>query len=55
MKKLALFLTILFVVLTFAGAGYVLYHKGAVNAGYACLPMVFSLVCLSWYRRENHQ
>ncbi len=38
MKKQTLFLIliIVFAVLTFCGAGYVLYNKGQVNAGFAC-------------------
>ena len=50
MKKLFLVLSIVFTVLTFAGAGYILYHSGTVNAGYACVPMVLTLACLSCYR-----
>lgn len=35
MKKIMFTLSVLFVVLTFVGAGYVLYNAGSVNAGYA--------------------
>lgn len=52
MKKLAFLLSVLFVVLTFAGAIYVLYHKGAVNAGYAAIPMIFALASMSFYRKQ---
>ena len=34
MKKIMFTLSVLFVVLTFVGAGYVLYNAGSVNAGY---------------------
>ncbi|MDE7245583.1 MAG: hypothetical protein K2O18_16640 [Oscillospiraceae bacterium] len=51
MKKLFLLLSAVFVILTFAGAAYVLYHNGTVNAGYACVPMVLALACLSCYRK----
>ncbi len=51
MKKLALVFSILFALLTFEGAGYVLYHGGAVNAGYAVVPMVLALDCLAFYRK----
>ena len=46
-------LTILFVLLTLIGAGYVLFHHGQVNAGFACVPMVFAVVCLGAYRSSN--
>ncbi len=35
MKKLAFLASVMFVVLTFLGAGYVLLHRGSVNAGHA--------------------
>lgn len=38
------FLTLAFVILTFIGAGYVLYNKGQVNAGFAVVPSVFCAV-----------
>ncbi len=39
MKKQTLFLilVIVFAVLTFCGAGYVLYNRGQVNAGFAVI------------------
>ncbi len=43
MKKAALILSIIFIILTFVGAGYVLYNGGKINAGYAIIPMVFAL------------
>ena len=46
MKKIMFTLSVLFVVLTFVGAGYVLYNAGSVNAGYAVIPMVLALVCI---------
>lgn len=30
------------------GAGYVLLNDGKVNAGYACIPMVFALISISF-------
>ena len=44
MKKEKIFriLTLVFTVLTFIGAGYVLINKGEVNAGYAAIPCLFS-------------
>lgn len=53
MKKIALVLSILFVLLTFIGAGYVLYNGGKVNAGYAVIPMVFALASISFYRNRK--
>lgn len=53
MKKIMLALSVLFIVLTFVGAGYVLYHAGGVNAGYAVIPMVLALVCIAFYRKAK--
>lgn len=52
-KRVFLVLYILFVVLTFVGAGYVLYNKGAVNAGYTLVPMLFGLVFGMFYRNSK--
>ena len=49
LKKLALVLSTVFIILTFAGAGYVLFNGGKVNAGYACVPMIFALISISIY------
>lgn len=53
MKKIMFTLSVLFVVLTFVGAGYVLYNAGSVNAGYAVIPMVLALVCIAFYRKSK--
>ena len=53
MKKAALILSIIFIILTFVGAGYVLYNGGKINAGYAIIPMVFALVCIAFYRNRK--
>ena len=53
MKKITLLLSILFIILTFAGAGYVLYNGGKVNAGYAVVPMVFALISIVSYRNRK--
>ena len=50
MKKILLVLAIVFTILTFVGAGYVLMNKGTVSAGYAVIPMVIGLVCSNAYR-----
>ena len=49
MKKLIFLLFIVFIVLTFVGAFYVLSNRGMVNAGYAVIPMVLSIACLNIY------
>ena len=49
MKKVLLVLSIIFIVLTFVGAIYVISSK-EVNAGYAAIPMVFALASLAGYR-----
>jgi len=48
MKKEKIFriLAIVFIVLTFIGAGYVIINKGEVNAGYAVVPSLLS-ICFS--------
>lgn len=50
-KKVLLILTILFALLTFIGVGYIFYTGGKANAGYACVPMIFELICSGFYRR----
>lgn len=47
--KIFLILSIVFSVLTFAGAACVFFNKGTVNAGYACVPMMFALVFAGAY------
>ena len=44
MKKVALAASILFTILTFIGAWYVLYNGGKVKAGYATILIVLALV-----------
>lgn len=50
MKKVLLILSIVFTILTFIGIGFVLMNKGNVNAGYAIVPMILTLVSVSSYR-----
>ena len=38
------FLTFIFMIITFIGAGYVLINKGQVNAGFAVIPSLFCAV-----------
>lgn len=51
MKKFAFAASVVFVILTFAGAGFVVYTGGQANAGYAVVPMVFALASLALSRR----
>ena len=46
MKKEKLFriLSLIFMIITFIGAGYVLYNKGQVSAGYAVIPSLFCAI-----------
>lgn len=53
MKRVALVLSIIFIILTFVGAGYVLYNDGKVNAGYAAIPMIFALASIAAYRKKK--
>ena len=41
-EKIFSTLTLIFAILTFIGAGYVLINKGEVNAGYAVILSLFS-------------
>lgn len=53
MKKIILAFSIIFTILTFIGAGYVLYHGGKTNAGYAVVPMVLALAGIAACRNKN--
>lgn len=55
MKKLFLILSILFTILTFAGAVYVLINFGTVNAGYAVIPMALTIACFSVYKSHKNK
>ena len=49
MKRLLFVITLIFIILSFVGAGYVLYTDGQANAGYAVIPLIISLVCVAGY------
>ena len=51
MKKMALILGIIFLILTFIGGRYVLMNHGQVNAGYAVVPGIWAIICCGYYRR----
>lgn len=50
MKKVVLIFWVVFTVLTFVGAGYVIFNGGRVNAGYACVPMALTFIPMGIYR-----
>ena len=49
-KRAALIIGIIFLVLTFAGGAYVLINHGQVNAGYAVIPGIWCMICFGFYR-----
>lgn len=53
MKSFLLILSLAFTILTFIGATYVLISDGAVNAGYAVIPMVFTLASFTGYKKNK--
>ena len=53
MKKISLIMSLLFMILTFIGAGYVLINHGQVNAGYAVVPMCICLSFVGIYSGQN--
>ncbi|MBQ7089032.1 MAG: hypothetical protein IJN04_05255 [Clostridia bacterium] len=56
MKKVLLALAVLFSALSFVGAVYVLSTRGAVNAGYAVVPMAMASAFFAGYRVcKNHK
>ena len=54
MKRVALILGIIFLILTFIGGGYVLINHGQVNAGYAVIPAVWTTIFFGVYQRKNN-
>ena len=53
MKKAALILGTIFWVLTFVGGGYVLINHGQVNAEYAIVPGIWTMICFGFPERET--
>lgn len=53
MRKVALILGIIFLILTFVGGGYVLVNHGQVNAGYAVIPSIWAMICFGYYRKKK--
>ena len=55
MRRIIAIIGLVFAALTLAGAGYVLLNCGQVSAGYAVVPMVFTLACLGGVKKmDNH-
>ena len=57
-EKIFRVLTLMFMIITFIGAGYVLFNKGQVNAGYAVIPSLFcaifsQLAVYEKFKKEN--
>ena len=55
MKKLYFTLFLIFTVLTFAGAAYVLINRGEPNAGYACAPMALAIASGTLYQNKKEK
>ena len=53
MKKIALILGIIFLVLTFIGGGYVLINRGRVNTGYAVVPGIWTMICFGYCQNRK--
>ena len=53
MKRTALILGIIFLILTFVGGVYVLINHGQVNAGYAVVPGLWCMISFSFYRIKS--
>lgn len=51
--KIYLFLYIVFLILTFVSAGYVIYRKGQVSAGFSIISMLFGLIFIGLYRNTK--
>ncbi len=52
-KKAALILGIVCLILTLAGGGYVMMNRGEANAGYAVIPSLWAILCFGYYRRKT--
>ena len=54
MKKIALILGVIFMILTFIGGGYVILCNGQANAGYAVIPGIWTMICFGIYQRKSN-
>lgn len=48
--KIYLILYIIFLIITFCSAGYVIYNKGQASPGLAIVAMLFGLIFIGLYR-----
>ena len=55
MKNILFGLSILFIILTFIGAIYVLKSGGEMNAGYAIIPMIFTIACINFLNNKTNK
>lgn len=55
MKKAALILGVIFLILTFTGGAYVLINQGQVNAGYAVIPGLWCMIFFGIYRSKKNK
>ena len=55
MRKLAVVLAVIFVILTFVGGYYVISSGGVKSPGYAIIPMTISLACLGFSRQGKRE
>ena len=53
--KIYFILFLLFIILTFIGAIYVINNKGEVNAGYACVPMLFGIAFGALFNKVRNE
>lgn len=53
MKRAALILGIVCLILTLIGGAYVILNHGQVNAGYAVIPCLWCMICFGFYRSRK--
>lgn len=53
MNNLLIILRFIFAILTFIGAGYVFFTGGKASAGYAVIPMLWTLIINAPYKKRT--
>lgn len=53
--KIYFIISIIFTILTFTGAFYVISNNGEVSAGYAVVPMVFGITFSGFFHQERNE
>ncbi|MCI9626696.1 MAG: hypothetical protein HFI90_07925 [Clostridia bacterium] len=53
MKKAVLIFGIISLILTFIGGAYVTVNHGEVNAGYAAIPGLWTIICFGYCRSRK--